>query len=139
VLVVMPHDQRERSRAGNCGEHVGADRDVALDVIVFMRRQRTGLLEQPVGNRELPDVVQQRRMVQGIDRMDVARRHGRGERERVSADALGVLVRRRVARVHRPRQGLNHLQPGAIPGRPVDVRHQGARMPVTEYDSRRQQ
>ena len=67
-----------------------------------------GLCEQPIGNAELADVVQQRGGVDRLEHPVVADADLVGERDGVALDALRVLVRRPVARSHRARQRLDH-------------------------------
>ena len=76
-----------------------------LDLLVFAGCQRTGLVQQPVGERELADVVQQRRGLNGMEQLRVRDGGLRGERPRVMPNALGVLVRCAVARLDRAHEG----------------------------------
>jgi len=98
--VVVANQQRQRSGNGQAHQQVGTDCRVLLDVLVFLTGQRAGFVQQPVGDRELADVVKQRGGFNreeefGVDDSDLRRqRHG------VAANPLGVFEGRQVSRGH---------------------------------------
>jgi hypothetical protein len=79
---------------------------VCPDLVQLLRRERTRLREDVLRDRELADVVQQRR---GLHPLDLALRHVQrpSQRRRVELHAADVRLRRLVLCVDRERQRFN--------------------------------
>ena len=119
-------------------QHVGADGDVLLDLLVFVGGQRSRLLEQPIGDAELADVVHQRGGVNRVDHPGVAQADFAGQRDGVALDALRVLVRGLVASRHRVRHRFDHDERTAAPHLLPRVERFGRLVGVSkQYDTRR--
>ena len=108
VLVVMPHDERERARERDRRQKIGANDDVLLHLVVFTRRQWPGLVQHAIGNAEFSDVVQQRGDVNRFERRVIGDPGLAGEGAGVALDALRMLVRVAVARGHCTCERVDH-------------------------------
>ena len=113
-LVVAEDQRRHRIGKRHAADDFGADLRVDADLLEFFLRQRPGLRQDVLGNRQLADVVQQRR---GLDALDLGLGHAERAREPggVDLDAADVALRGLILGVDRQRQRLD--------GRQVQVRH----------------
>ena len=107
VLVVMPHDRDHGIGKVDRGENLRADRRVQLHLLEFGGRQLARLVEDVLGHRDLPGVVQQRSGFDRFERLlvgdaDFARQSHRG-----GLHASDVAVRHLVLGIDRGRQRLD--------------------------------
>ena len=128
VALVMTQDERshrirERHAADDLGAHLGMN----PDLLELFMRERSRLREDVLGNRQLADVVQQRRRLDALD-LVLAHPQRTGETGGVHLHAAHVALRRLVLGVDGERQRLDggemeigHLQ--HVPLLIVDAAH----------------
>ena len=95
-------------------QNVGADVDVALHLLELGLGQFAGLVENVLGHRELPRVVQQRRRFDALQRRFVRHAERAREPERIRLHASHVAVRHVVFGVDRHGQRFDRRQIQAI-------------------------
>ena len=119
VLVMMPDDRRDREREADHREDVGADRRVALHDLVLGRSQAARLVEDMFGNRQLANVMQQRRRLDRLNLPVVVDANRPRELDRAVLDAPRVIVRDFVLGIDRMRERLDRPDVDAIDFREV--------------------
>ena len=119
ALVMVADGRQHRVREVDVRQDVRGHRRVGLDLLEFHLGELPRLVQEMVGDGQLPDVVQERR---GTHRLELLPRdpHAAGQLERVSLHAARVTLRVRILGVNRQRQGLD--------GRQVDL-HQVVQAP----------
>ena len=95
-----------------------------LDLLVFLARQRSGLVQQAIGNGELADVVQERRRPHRLDQDVVRRAHLVRQRARIAAARAAHAPRSRCPAMSSPvsarrASDLAESRPGVATRRPV--------------------
>ena len=113
ALVVAEDERRHRIGERHAADDLGADLRVDADLLELLLRERSRLGEDVLGDRELADVVQERRRLHALD---LGVRHAERPRQarRVDLDAPDVALRRLVLRVDGERERFD--------GRQVQVR-----------------
>ncbi len=110
LLLVAERDRRRHveDRGGRAAHEAVALLGVRLDDRALLRRQRPRLEQDRVGDRDLADVVQRRRVAQALAELRV---HADvfGQQHREAADALDVRAGVLVAELDRHRQALDGL------------------------------
>ena len=95
-------------------EHRLPEHRVRLHAPALRRAERTGLLEDPVRDPDLADVVQEEAVLRARVVADGAFVDAPGERDRIVLDALRVRARARVLRLERARERRDGLAVGVL-------------------------
>ena len=109
ALVVTQDERGDRIGKRYGRDDVGTDLRMGLDLLEFLRRERSRLCEDVVRHRELADVVEECSRLHGLD-LDLGHAHLPRHGGRINLHAADVVLRRAVFGVDRTRKRLDRGQ-----------------------------